>query len=134
MILKEWKWFSEFLCLQHYSLQFHFYNKMDLVKRSFFLVFGFILTNAIKSSMSCIKPNERTHDQIFWHLLALALCSSMSQIAIAYTIRTFGAVVFTILMIGRIIPQGTFCLSIHYRIYSKAYSRKIISADKLLCI
>jgi len=45
------------------------------------------------------------HEEIGFHLLAIMLCSTVSQIAIAFTIKNFGAVVFTILMIGRIIPQ-----------------------------
>ena len=45
------------------------------------------------------------HEEVGYHLIAIAVCSTISQIAIAFTIKKFGAVVFTILMIGRIIPQ-----------------------------
>jgi len=45
------------------------------------------------------------HEEVGFHLLAIMICSTISQVAIAFTIKNFGAVVFTILMIGRIIPQ-----------------------------
>ena len=46
-----------------------------------------------------------SHEEVGFHLLAIMICSTISQVAIAFTIKNFGAVVFTILMIGRIIPQ-----------------------------
>jgi len=47
----------------------------------------------------------QNHEKITLHVTALALSSAFSQVIIAYTIKYFGAVIFTIFMIAKIIPQ-----------------------------
>jgi len=77
------------------------------------LAFGVSLFTTILTGVSLLlqggfsKAYEfiANHEEIGFHLFGIMLCSTISQIAIAFTIKNFGAVVFTILMIGRIIPQ-----------------------------
>jgi len=47
----------------------------------------------------------QTHEDITMHCTALALSSAFSQVIIAFTIKHFGAVIFTIIMIAKVIPQ-----------------------------
>lgn len=80
-----------------------FFSNFDSVS-----LFTTILTGvslALQGGFSKAFEFISNHEEVGFHLLAIMICSTISQVAIAFTIKNFGAVVFTILMIGRIIPQ-----------------------------
>ena len=43
------------------------------------------------------------HSEIHWHFLLFSVCSTIGQLFIFYTIKNFGAVVFTLIMTTRIL-------------------------------
>lgn len=68
------------------------------------------------------QPNKARHPEVHMHVVVFSVCNTIGQIFIFQTIRSFGAVVFAIVMNTRIILSILFsCLIYHHKVQLISY-------------
>lgn len=78
--------------------------QMMLIMNAFSAVFSFV-TLIHQEELSAALGFVYYHPQIVLHLLVFCLCSTVGQLFIFYTVKNFGAVVFSIIMSIRILSS-----------------------------
>lgn len=100
---------------QWQSRMFQRHRDLSMVE----LMFATSLFSTMLSFVTLIHDKElqpamnfaRRHSEIIWHFLLFSICSTIGQIFIFYTIKNFGAVVFTLIMTTRILLSiGLSCI------------------------
>jgi len=92
---------------QWQSRMFQRHRDLSMVE----LMFATSIFSTMLSFVTLIHDKElhpalnfaRRHSEIFWHFFLFSICSTIGQIFIFYTIKNFGAVVFTLIMTTRIL-------------------------------
>ena len=101
-----------FLLFDSFTSQFQsrmFQRHVDLSMVE--LMFATSAFSTVLSAITLIHTNELTpalefvyaHSEIHWHFFMFSICSTIGQLFIFYTIKNFGAVVFTLIMTTRIL-------------------------------
>lgn len=101
-----------FLCFDSFTGQwqtrmFQIYSEMSplqmmLISNGFSCLFSFITLvhqEELDKSLSFVY----NHPEMYWHLILFCICSTVGQLFIYYTVKSFGAVVFSIIMATRIL-------------------------------